>query len=366
MADSSQPTERPRRAPMPMRTRKRWAVAGAIAGLWVLLLSGTHSIVGGTALLALLAALAIGSRVTLRLLGIDHDHPWVQRAATRPWRDGFDVLRLALRHLPDVFVITPSGSLLAPNLVELRMNPADVASLTDVMELAVVNGSASELYESKVTAHAARLASVGPVEVSVLADPEVPVGRYRLKQGRRGDFAYRVGDVAGTFMTPSDGDVAGTFMTPSDGDVAGTFMTPSDGDVAGTFMTPSHDGRAHDDQQMTPTLVRDVLTVEAPSPVPLLRLVMNDSVAETRVSGARAGRGSGVELSLPDEPTVSRVHAEFAFAAGQWRISNLGRNGVLVNGMPVDREHPVRDGDLISWGPHPGALVSRVEVGCGL
>jgi FHA domain len=342
MADSSQPTERPRRAPMPMRTRKRWAVAGAIAGLWVLLLSGTHSIVGGTALLALLAALAIGSRVTLRLLGIDHDHPWVQRAATRPWRDGCDVLRLALRHLPDVFVITPSGSLLAPNLVELRMNPADVASLTDVMELAVVNGSASELYESKVTAHAARLASVGPVEVSILADPEVPVGRYRLKQGRRGDFAYR------------------------DGDVAGTFMTPSHGDVAGTFMTPSHDGRAHDDQQMTPTLVRDVLTVEAPSPVPLLRLVMNDSVAETRVSGARAGRGSGVELSLPDEPTVSRVHAEFAFAAGQWRISNLGRNGVLVNGMPVDREHPVRDGDLISWGPHPGALVSRVEVGSGL
>ncbi len=330
MADSSQPTDRPRRAPMPMRTRKRWAVAGAIAGLWVLLLSGTHSIVGGTALLALLAALAIGSRVTLRLLGIDHDHPWVQRAATRPWRDGRDVLRLALRHLPDVFVITPSGSLLAPNLVELRMNPADVASLTDIMELAVLNTSASELYESKVTAHAARLASVGPVEVSVVADPEVPVGRYRLKQGRRGDFAYQVGE------------------------------------VAGTYMTPSHDARAHDDQPMAPTLVRDVLTVEAPSPVPLLRLVMNDSVAETRVSGARAGRGSGVELSLPDEPTVSRVHAEFAFAAGQWWIRSLGRNGILVNGMSVDREHPVRDGDLISWGLHPGALVSRVEVGCGL
>ena len=305
----------------------------------MLLLSGTHSIVGGTALLALLAALAIGSRVTLRLLGIDHDHPWVQRAATRPWRDGRDVLRLALRHLPDVFVITPSGSLLAPNLVELRMNPADVASLTDVMELAVVNASASELYESKVTAHAARLASVGPVEVSVVADPEVPVGRYRLKQGRRGDFAYRVGDVAGTFMTPSD---------------------------AGRAHDDQQIAPVHDDQQMAPTLVRDVLTVEAPSPVPLLRLVMNDSVAETRVSGARAGRGSGVELSLPDEPTVSRVHAEFTFAAGQWRIRNLGRNGVLVNGMPVDLEHPVRDGDLISWGPHPGALVSRVEVGCGL
>ena len=44
--------------------------------------------------------------------------------ATRPWRDGQDVLSVALRHLPDVFVVTPSGSLIAPEFVELQMNPA--------------------------------------------------------------------------------------------------------------------------------------------------------------------------------------------------------------------------------------------------
>lgn len=114
---------------------------------------------------------------------------------------------------------------------------------------------------------------------------------------------------------------------------------------------------------MAPTLVRDVLTVEAPCRAPLLRLVTKGSVAETRLSGARAGRGSEVELPLPDEPTVSRVHAEFTCTAGDWRITNLGRNGLLVNDMRVVDEVAVHDGDVIRWGPHPDALVSRVEVG---
>jgi hypothetical protein len=325
MADRSQ-AGRPVRAPMPARTRKRWAIAGGVAALWVVLLAITQSFAAGTMVLLLIAAFGIVVYLALRQLGIDRQHPWVQRASTRPWRDGREVLQLALRHLPEAFVITPSGSLLAPNLVELRMNPADVASLTEVMELEVINTSATELYESKVAAHAARLASAGPVAVIVVPDPEVPVGRYRLKQGRRGNTGRRDEDVAAAFMAATAGH--------------------------------NHAGRA-----MAATLVRDVLTVEAPSLIPPLRLVTNGAVAETRVSGARAGRGSGVELPLPDEPTVSRVHAEFSFTAGQWRIVNLGRNGMLVNARPVGRDQPIRDGDLITWGPQPGGLESRVEIG---
>ena len=193
MADRGEMADRPLRTPVPSRSRKRWAVAGGIAGLWLFLLAGTHSIVGGTAVLLLIAAFGIVVTVSLRWLGFDRHHPWVQRAATRPWRDGRDVLQLALRHLSEVFVVTPSGSLLAPNLVELRMNPADVMSLTEMMELEVINSSASELYENKVAAHAARLASPGPVEVSIVTDPDVPAGRYRLKQGRRAMAAWAPG-----------------------------------------------------------------------------------------------------------------------------------------------------------------------------
>ena len=58
----------------------------------------------------------------------------IARMGERPWRDGREVLQLALRHLPEVFIVTPSGSLLAPNAVEVLMNPDDFASLAEVME----------------------------------------------------------------------------------------------------------------------------------------------------------------------------------------------------------------------------------------
>ena len=379
MTDRGEMADRPPRAPVPSRNRKRWAIAGGIAGLWVLLLAGTHSIVGGTAVLLLIAALAVGIFLGLRALGFDRYHPWVQRAATRPWRDGRDVLQLALRHLSEVFVVTPSGSLLAPNVVELRMNPADVASLTEVMELEVINSSASELYESKVAAHGARRASPGPVEVGVIADPEVPAGRYRFKQGRRARVACAAGQAVAPQAAPStaappraappQAAPPQAVFTPAMAPGAMTPEASAPQALAPEALAPRPDWRAYAayaDRSAPPTLVRDVVTVVAPSQPslsPPLRLLTNGSVTQTQMSGARAGRGNDVELPLPDEPTVSRVHAEFTFAEGRWRVTSLGRNGLLVNDVPVAGEHPVKDGDLIKWGPHPGALMSRVQVG---
>ena len=96
-------------------------------------------------------------------------------------------------------------------------------------------------------------------------------------------------------------------------------------------------------------------------PIPLLRLVTGDSVAETTISGARAGRGA-VELGLPQVPTVSREHGRFTFASGQWWITNLGRNGITVNGVPVASQRPLSTGDSIRWGTRPDALLSWVEI----
>ena len=96
--------------------------------------------------------------------------------------------------------------------------------------------------------------------------------------------------------------------------------------------------------------------------VPVLRLITDGSVAETRVSGARAGRGD-VELSLPDVPTVSREHARFTFSDGQWWISNLGRNGLTLNGTALAGEQPLASGDSIRWGMRSDALLSRVQIG---
>jgi pSer/pThr/pTyr-binding forkhead associated (FHA) protein len=95
--------------------------------------------------------------------------------------------------------------------------------------------------------------------------------------------------------------------------------------------------------------------------VPVLRLVTGDSVTETQISGAIAGRGS-VELELPEVPTVSRQHARFTFSDGRWRVANLGINGLMVNGSSVAGEHPLGDGDSICWGSRPDALLSMVEI----
>jgi pSer/pThr/pTyr-binding forkhead associated (FHA) protein len=95
---------------------------------------------------------------------------------------------------------------------------------------------------------------------------------------------------------------------------------------------------------------------------PLLRLVTGSSVAETRMSGARAGRARVAELMLPNELTVSRLHAKFSCDAGEWRMIGLGRNGIAVNGTPLAGEHLIRDGDMIRWGRQADAPTSRVQI----
>jgi len=97
-------------------------------------------------------------------------------------------------------------------------------------------------------------------------------------------------------------------------------------------------------------------------PVPVLRLVSGSSVAETVMSGARAGRGP-VELVLPEVPTVSRVHAIFTFADDRWWVTNQGANGLTVNGVQVSGKQALSDGDSIRWGTRQDAPLSRVEIG---
>src|ERR1700677_4473664 len=88
-----------------------------------------------------------------------------------------------MRHLSDVFVVTPSGLLLAPNIVELQLNPDDLVSLCERMELGVISASVTEVYEEQVAAHEARFAGSGPGGVHVIGAGSAPPGRYRLRQG---------------------------------------------------------------------------------------------------------------------------------------------------------------------------------------
>jgi hypothetical protein len=377
------------RAPLQARSRRRWLLATGIAGLWLVCLLGTGSVVAGTTLLILLGAIAAGVVVVLRVFGLGRDHPWFHRAASRPWRDGRDVLRVAMGHLSEVFIVTPQGSLLAPNAVELRMNPADIESLAELIDLSLVNASAAEAYAAEVAACSARVVSNVPLEVCVVADPVVPPGRYRLRQraagamgladtATGGDPAYAAypaavgAHPAGVGAHPAGvaAHLAGAYPAgvpaahPAGAYPAGAAGAyPVDGAYpVSAGVGPFRDGRTRSEVAVAPAAMTGAVTVAESALPPLLRLITNGAVAETRVSGARAGRDTAVELPLPGDPTVSRVHATFACAGGEWRITVLGRNGVLLNGAPVNGEQVIRDGDAIRWGRQAGAPVSTVVI----
>jgi len=339
MSGGEEAAPRQARAPLRQRSRRRWAIAGGVAAGWVVLEVMTGSAVSATVVLVAIAGLGGASLAGLRALGITRDHPWIQRMASRPWRDGQDVLRVAMRHLPDVFVVTPSGLLLAPGVVELQLNPADLDSLRERMELSVISSSLTEVYEEQVAAYQARLAAPGRAQVYVIASGSVPPGRYRLRQGD----PVRAGTRPDLLDVPYAHDAPELAQVGPRRGYAGP--------VSPVWQDPG------------PTMAAGGTTVleqSLPS-VPALRLVTGSSVAETRMSGARAGRGP-VELMLPDVPTVSREHARFTFADGRWWITNQGRNGLTLNGAKVTGDQPLSDGDAIRWGTNPDAPLSRVEI----
>lgn len=364
MAQGTGPDGRkPGRAPFPRRSRRRWTVAGAVVGGWLFLYLVSGSGFSATMLLAAFAALGAIAVVFLRSMGITRDHPWIRQLASRPWRDGQEVLRLAANHLREVFVITPSGSVFAPASVEIRMNPDDLASLCDQMEFAVVIASVTEVYEELAVQHGARFVSSERPVVSVVADQRIPRGRYRLRQGHPATAAAQR-EMPDAYLGPAHDfgypvpqyDGSGGYAGSGGYDGSDGWEWREPGPARTTVDARAVDARtAVDDGQVT------VLEKTVP-PVPVLRLVTGDSVAETQMTGARAGRGS-VELVLPNVPTISRQHARFEWADGRWWVTNLGMNGLAVNGAPVVSEQPLNDGDAIRWGSQPDAPVSRVEIG---
>jgi hypothetical protein len=327
------------RAPLPRRSRRRWTLAGGCAGAWLVLYLIAGSVISATLLLVALAATAAIAVVFLRSMGVTRDHPWIRQLASRPWRDGQDVLRVAMNHLPDVFVVAPSGALFAPNVVEIQLNPEDLASLCDRIELSVVTASVTEFYEEQIAKYRARFATPERAEVYLLADEWVPRGRYRLRQGHpataaaQREFAYAVPRYSDADADLNEWD----------------------------WREPGPDLTLVDAHTITDGGTATVMESTVP-PVPVLRLITGDLVAQTRMTGAEAGRGS-VDLVLPNVSTISRKHARFAFSEGRWRVTNLGMNGLTVNGTPAETEQPLTDGDTIRWGSRPDAVTSRVEIG---
>lgn len=341
MTDGREAARRPARTPLRQRSRRRWGIAGGVAVCWLLAELMTGSAVAATVLLVAVAGLGVAAVAGLRAAGVTRDHPWVRRMASRPWRDGQDVLNAAMRHLSEVFVVTPNGSLLAPNVVELQLNPDDLVALRERMELDIICASATEVYEEQVAARGARFAGPGRADVYVIPEESLPPGRYRLRQGV---------PVSTGFLPDGPARPAPSVQYRHDAS-----STPDSGF---TLVAREYDpGQPASEPDGVVTVMERTRAM-----IPPLRLVTGSSVAETSMSGARAGRGS-VELVLPDEPTISRVHARFVFSDDRWWVTNQGMNGLCLNGAPVTDEQPLGHGDSIRWGTRSDAPQSRVEIG---
>ena len=194
----------------------------------------------------------------------------------------------------------------------------------------------------------ARFVGACQPEVYIVPDEALPQGRYQLRRGLP----------ASARPAPRYRDV------PDVGDREYAYVSQARAGIAAEPVIAEPAGRTRLDLSMGRTVMDGLATVmeQIRPAVPKLRLVTGSSVAETSVSGARAGRGP-VELELPDVPTVSRVHATFTFAGGRWWVTSKGVNGLLVNGTPVSGKQALSDGDSIRWGKSADAPLSAVEIG---
>jgi pSer/pThr/pTyr-binding forkhead associated (FHA) protein len=355
MADGREAVRRPaQRAPLQGRSRRRWAIAGGVVVCWLGAEIMTGSVAAATVVLVAVVALGVVTVVGLRASGITPDHPWLRRMATRPWRDGRAVLNVAVHHLPEVFIVTPSGSVIAPDIVELQMSPGDLASLREWLELDQVSASVTEAYEDQVAKRGARFAGAYRPEVYIVPDYSLPQGRYRLQRGVP----------ASARPAPEYPDLPEVLDVPDLSFRESPYVSQGRAGIAPDPASAKPTGRTRLDLSLSRTVMDGMPTVmeQIRPAVPKLRLVTGSSVAETSTSGACAGRGP-VELELPDVPTVSRVHATFTFTDGHWWVTNKGVNGLLVNGVPVLGKQSLSDGDSIRWGKSTEAPTSTVEIG---
>jgi hypothetical protein len=67
---------------------------------------------------------------------------------------------------------------------------------------------------------------------------------------------------------------------------------------------------------------------------------------------AAIGRQPACEISLPEDPSVSRVHAVLERIGEEWTLVDDGssRNGSFVNGQRIHGRQLLRDGDVVQVG----------------
>ena len=71
------------------------------------------------------------------------------------------------------------------------------------------------------------------------------------------------------------------------------------------------------------------------------------------------GRSADADLPLPDEPTLSRKHAEVVRQGGKVTVKDLGsKNGTFVNGVAASDPITLHNGDEVRLGAWTARFMS--------
>lgn len=69
--------------------------------------------------------------------------------------------------------------------------------------------------------------------------------------------------------------------------------------------------------------------------------------------GAIIGRSPTVDWTLPDPSRyISSRHCEIRYEGGAYVVQDISTNGTILNGTPLDRPQPLKNGDVLTIGPY--------------
>lgn len=115
-----------------------------------------------------------------------------------------------------------------------------------------------------------------------------------------------------------------------------------------------------DDDAELPVPAEEFGSAEGPEirMVAVLRRLDNNQIYMIDRAGFRIGREKRCDLIIPDR-SVSRLHAEITLDGDSYRLRDLGRTGVRVNGRKIGESHTLKVGDEIEIGKYRFGFARR-------
>ncbi|MCB0997764.1 MAG: FHA domain-containing protein [Acidimicrobiales bacterium] len=254
--------------------------------------------------------------------------------------------RRLLREMDDQRSVDVKGRRIVPNMFTFHLSPRDHAGFADIEDALIHElGEAAREYARDEGYH-----FVGPVGVEIVVDNALKPGRFGvasvLREGAPEPVSVAAGDAGA-------GEADAGFAIVEEPRVSPPAAAPAPAEPPMVERPPAYAPAAEPPQPATPpvyTAVPDAPPVppRIGSAVGRLQLPSGEKVTV----GHRVvsiGRLPECTVTLSD-PNVSRRHAEVR-PGSQLMIVDLGStNGTKVNGLRIDGERVLVDGDIISLG----------------